>query len=929
MMENAVSERILELTSVQKYEMTSKPIKEVAYAVGKGFGSSSSVIIAFENLELTGQEFMLTGEKVSGTLNGIAADFVINQASGLTWANDLAVLFATTPNLNELNYDTILFQIGGTISYASQRLDWGMGSSSAPGTRVFIDQTFDNPIQYEDIYVWIGNAWVESGVSSWTGFIQLNGLSSTVPFITQATPAEGSLNSGESVEINLSLDTNELIAGAFRDVIVITSNDPLTPINEFEVSLKVLGTPILSVTPEILDFGVVFTSATYNGNIIVTNTGTDVLEIESLSFDGDFYISYDFESESLIPGLSTSIMISFDAESVGVFEGSMSFNSNAENTPTVQLRAQAVNPGILSVDIPEFNVELSQDEMTLRTIRLTNSGESDLLFTASTMRLTNANTLLDDGSSLHGLKIKNEIPSKLATVFPGTKMISNPSSSLLNESDLEVLWYQPVSTSNAIISTQYAALGAGVYTTDDFFISDGALLDVITMYGSRFSNEFRLDEVATGFTFFIYPDANGKPAGNPDDGSNAHIFKFEAEFNAEGLSVSEFSNETIYQGFAKLDIIAATGESLFLPSGRYWLVTHLNSNGSVDFNHSWYSFSGVHPSSDAQVIDTSNYFGLGFEEWSLLSSFIPADNANLAFKLEGTSVNFLSTSPSQGSIPPSEFVDIELLFDAANLQPGEYELTLRLSTNSTVTPLIEIPVTLVVTEGGNGLLWANLHYPSVIEIEQGDNFTVHGLVIPAVDLSNWDSDALKMWVGFHTENIHPALWEQEAWVLGNFHQSHDDILEYIVQTGSNLSMGQYYFATRYQFADHNFMYGGFHEAGGGFWNPLFHQSGKLTVLQSTTIEDQNDIPTSFSLSQNYPNPFNPTTTIKYDLPEASDVRLDVFNIQGQRVASLVNAFQSAGIYSISFDASNLSSGVYLYRLQAGSFNMVRKMTLVK
>jgi len=98
---------------------------------------------------------------------------------------------------------------------------------------------------------------------------------------------------------------------------------------------------------------------------------------------------------------------------------------------------------------------------------------------------------------------------------------------------------------------------------------------------------------------------------------------------------------------------------------------------------------------------------------------------------------------------------------------------------------------------------------------------------------------------------------------------------------------------------------------------------------TTDLEPGADLPTVFALNQNYPNPFNPTTQLSYDLPQSADVRLEVFNIQGQRVATLVNATQNAGRYNVTFDARNLASGVYIYRLQAGSHVMTKKMTLVK
>ncbi len=88
-------------------------------------------------------------------------------------------------------------------------------------------------------------------------------------------------------------------------------------------------------------------------------------------------------------------------------------------------------------------------------------------------------------------------------------------------------------------------------------------------------------------------------------------------------------------------------------------------------------------------------------------------------------------------------------------------------------------------------------------------------------------------------------------------------------------------------------------------------------------------PSAFKLMQNYPNPFNPATTITYQLASLSDVKLEVFDVLGRKVATLVNARQSAGVHSVTFNASNLASGIYFYRLQAGSFLETKKMMLVK
>lgn len=92
----------------------------------------------------------------------------------------------------------------------------------------------------------------------------------------------------------------------------------------------------------------------------------------------------------------------------------------------------------------------------------------------------------------------------------------------------------------------------------------------------------------------------------------------------------------------------------------------------------------------------------------------------------------------------------------------------------------------------------------------------------------------------------------------------------------------------------------------------------------------NEIPGEFSLSQNYPNPFNPTTSIRFELPSASNVTLKVYNVRGQLVEILVNNEQvSAGYKEVEFNATNLASGIYFYSIQAGNFTATKKMILIK
>jgi hypothetical protein len=105
--------------------------------------------------------------------------------------------------------------------------------------------------------------------------------------------------------------------------------------------------------------------------------------------------------------------------------------------------------------------------------------------------------------------------------------------------------------------------------------------------------------------------------------------------------------------------------------------------------------------------------------------------------------------------------------------------------------------------------------------------------------------------------------------------------------------------------------------------------GQVATLETVTLTVRFNVARAYELAQNYPNPFNPTTTIRYQIPTAETVSLKVYDVLGKEVATLVNGRQEAGNYAVPFNAAGLSSGMYFYRLQAGSFVETRKMMLVK
>jgi aminopeptidase N len=114
---------------------------------------------------------------------------------------------------------------------------------------------------------------------------------------------------------------------------------------------------------------------------------------------------------------------------------------------------------------------------------------------------------------------------------------------------------------------------------------------------------------------------------------------------------------------------------------------------------------------------------------------------------------------------------------------------------------------------------------------------------------------------------------------------------------------------------------------------VFDPNNEIVIKSASLImgadENSNLVPEKFELLQNYPNPFNPVTNIGYDIPKSTNVKITVFDVSGKEVSVVVNEFKQAGRYSTSFNSLKLASGVYFYKIQAGDFTAVKKMTLIK
>ena len=228
------------------------------------------------------------------------------------------------------------------------------------------------------------------------------------------------------------------------------------------------------------------------------------------------------------------------------------------------------------------------------------------------------------------------------------------------------------------------------------------------------------------------------------------------------------------------------------------------------------------------------------------------------------------------------------------------------------------------SQNRNGTDWVNTGLRSLRTYDSNGNQTEH--VQQGWDLTNWINALRDLFTydsnGNQTEFLHHN-WDGSDWINArrnlSTYDSNDNLIENIIQIWSE---------TEWLEVDRLFytfdLNGNLVEYGTIFFIVYVDYADIVVV----SVVDE-AIPFVYSLNQNYPNPFNPATTIEYSLPNAGDVTLIIYNLLGEEVARLIDSYQPSGEHNTTWNASNVSSGIYFFRLQAGDFVQTRKMVLLK
>jgi hypothetical protein len=202
--------------------------------------------------------------------------------------------------------------------------------------------------------------------------------------------------------------------------------------------------------------------------------------------------------------------------------------------------------------------------------------------------------------------------------------------------------------------------------------------------------------------------------------------------------------------------------------------------------------------------------------------------------------------------------------------------------------------------------------------------------------NNWASSILVSQDLVAIESVGVDFYRTEAALNKYFHYTYGNVDNYLHEAAlaDNPPSGTYYAPSGTHLQSL-----GVHE----HWNnatdklysrnidPINGKGIELVQLKGTvtSVKENNNIPSGYSLSQNYPNPFNPTTIITYQIPKEGFVSIKLYDVAGKEIRTLVNAQQSPGNYSYNIDANRLASGIYIYKISVNNFTQSKKMVLIR
>jgi hypothetical protein len=332
-----------------------------------------------------------------------------------------------------------------------------------------------------------------------------------------------------------------------------------------------------------------------------------------------------------------------------------------------------------------------------------------------------------------------------------------------------------------------------------------------------------------------------------------------------------------YQQIGNKFVIQFTNWQKYSGTGSLTFQVVLHSNGKI-----LVYYNNMNATLNSATVGIENQNGTDGLQVAYNANYVQ-NNLALQFSAEP---DWLSAENMQGTVYNGNSIAVLLNFITEGLDSGDYSMDMVITSNDPVHNEIIIPIAMKITS------------ITPVELSSFTAENVEGEVvlkwITATESNNQGFEILR-------SEQNSQAWQNVGYVAGFGTTTEPKSYSFI---DSKLESGNYSYKLKQIDFDG-------------------------TIAYSSEVNVEVEIPLVYSLEQNYPNPFNPATTIKYSVSEDGFVKLAVYNLLGEEVTTLVSTEQKAGRYEVNFDASKLSSGIYLYRLESNNFLSIKKMLLIK
>jgi subtilisin family serine protease len=715
----------------------------------------------------------------------------------------------------------------------------------------------------------------------------------SLPWLT-LTPNQGTVPAGGQLVVNAHFNSAGLLGGVYPGTIQVLSNDPDESPLDVPVSMHVIGAPRLVASRDSIGFGTLFVGQSRTDTLSVSNPGTDLLSVTSVTVAPDAFTT-DVTPFTLAPGARRTLVVRYAPATLGASNGALTFVSNDPSHPTlaVALSGTALPPPIAGIAPDSLHIEVAQGGHQQATLTLSNTGGSDLTFsvaTSSTAARPAALTVVPE--AIRTSKTLPSAPRPTARVVPRKSAVEGPASGSLGA----VLVIADGGTEGDVDSLLTSAGYSVTQVVDD-------------------SNWDGTNPSPSGFKLVVLLDGPGVTNGMPAGGQTAL-----KNFVAAGgglISTEWLAYEVSVGNYSLMQALIPLTWGDFAEGLFTWSVVHahpVTSGVSPEFNVSTTADIGTANSGTVLVASSTGYpmvitksYGAGnIVHFSCAGNyfgyrpFTVPDMQRLLLNSANwlTGANLLTVAPSSGSVPAHASLDLTVSDDPGVLPPGTYYNSVFLATNDPVTPSLTVPVTIVVVGAAAIAL-------SPDSLASGSLF-VGKAGVDSVQVSNPGSVVL------HVTSVAASA-------------------PFSVPTA------------------------GFDLAGGGSrWLPVTFAPtaagpfrGQLTVNSSapgraiarmtlvgigigTASADLAQPPLSLALYGLVPNPPVHELMVSFTLPDDKPATVELLDLAGRRLREVAVGAGGPGRHTISLGAvSSFESGVYLVRLRHGGRSLVKKCVLTK